>query len=139
MRAEESAVTTILLALTFAAVFAYLMRSTRVHGSLEPSSNALRLHQWDRRMACADLGQHSEARVYMQARGAIAKRRMLAHLRNSQPTASAPAGLLIVMQRIGDGPLTPMRLQVAPLASLRAKPEVQIAVRRPRLLSMAAR
>lgn len=119
----------ILLALAFAAIFTWWVFRKRVHGPMEPTSNAAALYRWSQRFD-AEYPTDSEQRLALQARGTVAKRRLLAHLRNRPQPASAPAGSLFGLQRIGNGELTKVELQVEPLKSLQVEQQVPVTVRR---------
>jgi len=131
----------IFLALASLAVVIRFLRRARVHGPLLPVSNARALFLWGERFD-AEFPADSEARLALQARGAIAKRRLIAHLQNravireredAKRERKEPQ-LLNAVHRIADGPLLPLRLNIVPLASLLpSQPGVPIIVRRPRL------
>lgn len=140
--------TIILATLTFTALVSWRLFRKRVHGPMTPTSNATALWLWDQRFD-REYPKDSEERLALAARGAVAKRRIMAHMRNAaavrarldaKRTVSADPTLFLTpaLQRIGDGPLTTVYLLVEPLASLRqAKPAVvPVIVRRP-VLSLA--
>ena len=112
-------------------VFRFIVRSAPRRQTFMPLDREQRRFQFHTRLD-AEVGLHTEEYEAMLARGIAAKRKMLAHCRNRVHVEKTPDWLLFGMERIGDGPLTRVRLRATPLKSL-AKAGPVITVRKQRL------
>jgi hypothetical protein len=125
----------IALAFLLACVARFVMRPAR-HCTFAPQDDAQRLCQFRDRLD-AEIGLRTSEYEAMLARGIAAKRKLLAQVRNRGLTARTPDWLLFGLQRIGDGPMTRVRLHATPLKSLLIKPQPAITVRKRERLSLA--
>lgn len=91
--------TALLAAIVLLTALLWFTRAPRKRGGVTPQTQAQRVYDWHQRLDAA-IGNESEERLMLHAKGAIAKRRMLAYLRNREERKNQPAGVPVVRRKL---------------------------------------